>query len=272
MARRRYRLLERPNHLPAVTELSFMSPVVSSTISLVGLPKASAQSGIPCELNLPDFVESSFCWFDPVGRSSEGPSPRILDRVSEKRRREYQAGRLCAFRALELADCAQPGLLESGPDRLPLWPKGWRGSISHSAGLAVAAVARSVSCAALGVDVEMIVSDVVAAEIRHEIMSAEEHALLGAMDECTTTTIVFSAKESLFKALYPHAKMLFDFKAARLVELDARSMRLELTQNWSRYLRKGMVLEASYSSFESYVFTAVCIPVPTESSRFSSEN
>jgi len=246
--------------------------VASGSTSPVELSAASAQPGIPCELNLPYFVETSFCRFDPGEHIDEGSLPRTLDKASKKRRREYRAGRLCAFRALELAGCVQPGLLESGPDRLPLWPQGWRGSISHAAGCAVAAAARSVSCAALGVDVERIVDGDVAAEIRREIMSAEEHALLGSMDECAKTTIIFSAKESLFKALYPHAKKLFDFKAARLAEVGARSMRFELTQSWSRYLRKGMVVEATYSSFESYVFTAVCIPISTGRSGFSAEN
>jgi enterobactin synthetase component D len=231
---------------------------------------ASPQPGTPCELNLPDFVEASFCHFYPEGHFDGESLPRALDTASHKRKREYRAGRLCAFRALDLAGCARPGLLEAGPDRLPLWPLGWRGSISHSTDYAFAAAASSRACSALGVDIEKIVDEVVAADIRCEVMSTEEHALFGSMDECTKTTTIFSAKESLFKALYPHTRTFFDFNAARLVELGASSMQLELTQSWSRDLPKGMVVEVSYGSFETYVCTAVCIPISTKSLKSDS--
>jgi enterobactin synthetase component D len=225
---------------------------------------ASAQPGIPCELKLPDFVEASFCRYYPEAHFDGGSLPRDLEKPSQKRKREYRAGRLCAFRALELAGCVRPGPLESGQDRLPLWPQGWCGSISHSTDCAIAAVAGSRDCSALGVDLEKTVDEVVAEDIRFEIMSAEEHALLGPMDECTKVTTIFSAKESLFKALYPHSRVLFDFNAARLVELGGKSMQLELTRSWSRDFPKGMVIEVSYGSFESYICTAAYIPMSSK--------
>lgn len=228
--------------------------------SHVELPMGSPQSGIPCDLSLPEFVEASFCRFYPGDHIDEGSLPRSFDNASEKRKREYRAGRLCAVRALDVAGCARPGLLDPGPDRLPVWPLGWRGSISHSTDCALAAVASSMDCLALGVDIEKTVDEVVAEDIRSEISSSDEHALFGSMDECTKTTLIFSAKESLFKALYPHVRRFFDFSAARLVKLTANSMHFVLAQSWSRDWPKGKIVKVSYASFETYVCTAVCIP------------
>ena len=57
-----------------------------------------------------------------------------------KRINEFAAGRACARRAL--ATFGMPGaVLLAAPDRQPLWPTGFVGSITHTAGFCAAAVA-----------------------------------------------------------------------------------------------------------------------------------
>ena len=74
-------------------------------------------------------------------------------RSVEKRRLEFSAGRFCARMALSQLGVHDFSLLPDA-DRVPLWPPGVVGSISHCSGLAVAAVARSESVKSIGVDVE----------------------------------------------------------------------------------------------------------------------
>jgi 4'-phosphopantetheinyl transferase EntD len=74
-------------------------------------------------------------------------------RAVPKRRYEFAAGRACARRALEQLGCP-PAPMLSGPDRRPLWPAGFVGSLSHSHTSALAVVARAHDLVSLGVDLE----------------------------------------------------------------------------------------------------------------------
>jgi 4'-phosphopantetheinyl transferase EntD len=74
-------------------------------------------------------------------------------RAVPKRRYEYAAGRACARRALEELGCP-PAPLLSRPDRMPQWPVGFVGSISHSQTGAFAVVARAHELVSLGADLE----------------------------------------------------------------------------------------------------------------------
>ena len=96
-------------------------------------------------------VESTDAFSEDALRPEERAG---LGRAVEKRRREFAAGRACARRALarlEIADAVLP----IGPDRLPAWPAGIVGSITHCAGYCGVAVARRGSILCLGLDAEV---------------------------------------------------------------------------------------------------------------------
>src|SRR5690242_5958922 len=69
------------------------------------------------------------------------------------RRAEFAAGRSAARRALAELGIG-PVALPVGERRMPVWPTGIVGSITHCVGLAAAAVAWADDLAALGIDVE----------------------------------------------------------------------------------------------------------------------
>ncbi len=77
--------------------------------------------------------------------------------ISAERKRELQSGRTYAKRALATFGIYDVDL-PTGSDRLPVWPKGFIGSITHtrrnSEGFCAAAVARSDEFLVLGIDVE----------------------------------------------------------------------------------------------------------------------
>jgi enterobactin synthetase component D len=149
--------------------------------------------------------------------------PPELARAVPKRRLEFLAGRTCATRALgRLA----PRLLEEpvpvGADRAPVWPAGIVGSITHAEGFAAAAVARSTDARGLGLDSERLVTAAAMEAVAAQAVTREE---LGALaragsSEAMLLTLMFSAKESLFKCLYPLVGRYFDFRDATVVDVS----------------------------------------------------
>ena len=80
---------------------------------------------------------------------------------------------------------------------MPLWPVGFTGSITHSDGLCVAAVAATTSLTGLGIDLERL--DEVDSALAPLICGPEE---MGALERIPLGAF-FSAKESVFKCQYP---------------------------------------------------------------------
>lgn len=133
---------------------------------------------------------------------------KAVAQAISKRRAEFAAGRRAARRAL--AALGEPEVcIPAAPDRRPLWPKGLTGSISHDAGLAIAAVALTRDFRGIGMD--LTVARPLPPGVDREILTDDERHL-GGLEAC----MVFSAKETLFKALYPDVGVFFGFDAAEI--------------------------------------------------------
>jgi 4'-phosphopantetheinyl transferase EntD len=76
----------------------------------------------------------------------------LPQRCAPARAREFLAGRVAAHRALAALNA--PNCSVARQARAPVWPTGFVGSISHSAGLAVALCASSQHYLALGIDIQ----------------------------------------------------------------------------------------------------------------------
>lgn len=182
--------------------------------------------------------------------------PTSLASSANKRRREFAAGRQCAYTALRRAGCAVGSWLPIGQDQLPIWPHGWLGSISHTQNGAVAAVSRKGTVAMLGIDIELLQEGQTWEETQHLIVSDGELNVLSSIAVAKATCLAFSAKESLFKALYPLVRCFKEFTAARVVSFGPTKLELVLTEPWST-LPRGLVFDASYVFSSGHVFTAV---------------
>ena len=167
------------------------------------------------------------------------PPPASIQRSVAKRLAEFLAGRLCARSALqrlEGLDCI-PAI---GEDRAPVWPAHISGSITHSTGHAAAIVGHKAQWRGLGMDLENLLPLERAERLAGEILTADEMQRMAAgpreqIAQCVTLT--FSAKESLFKALYPIVHKRFYFEHAEVLEWsDTGSLRLrlltELSSEW----------------------------------------
>lgn len=69
----------------------------------------------------------------------------------------------------------------------------------------------------------------------------------------------FSAKESLFKALYPEVNYYFDFNVARIIWLDLKTKRFKiaLTLDLNDIHHKNRNYVDKFSITESHVITAI---------------
>jgi 4'-phosphopantetheinyl transferase EntD len=99
-----------------------------------------------------------------------------------------------------------------GPDRAPIWPAGLRGTITHDRDLCLAAVTDDPRITALGLDLD---AD---APLPPEVLA--EILLPG--DDRHEPRLVFSAKETVFKALYPQVRTVFGFDAVRIALSEGR--------------------------------------------------
>jgi len=72
-------------------------------------------------------------------------------------------------------------------------------------------------------------------------------------------TLIFSAKESLFKALYPHVGNYFGFEAAKLLELhlEAGVLIFELRSSLSSQIISGSRFSVYFCFNEGTVMTSV---------------
>lgn len=133
-----------------------------------------------------------------------------------QRRAEFVAGRACAHRALEALGCAyQP--LPAGENRVPLWPAGFVGSISHSRTLAVAAVCRRGVLDAIGIDVHPAAP--LEPELWPMIAAPGEQPLRG--ERGLAESLRFSCKEAAFKCWFTAGgDRLLEFRDVRLQVSD----------------------------------------------------
>ena len=119
-------------------------------------------------------------------------------KANSARRSEFLSGRKAAALALAQAGCRTADTCYIGRDTFgaPQWPTGWTGSITHSKGTYIAIAARAADYLAIGVDVEMIRgTDMDRAVARICMVEAD--------DKSAMPTLIFSAKEAIYKACHP---------------------------------------------------------------------
>ena len=211
-------------------------------------PAACPVSGWP---DLPDTVFAS-------ARHAELPSLGVTAGPARRRRAfDHLAGRLAASRALLALTGHAPGIGRDASGA-PLWPQGVVGAISHSDGRAVALVGQAAHHAGLGVDLETIAPRDRMAEL---ILRPDELASLGQAPGAFGLTLAFSAKESLFKALYPRVGHIFGFDAAALLSVGMGTGQLCLRQALGPW-DKETTFRFHWTETEGQVLTALSAQAP----------
>ena len=141
-----------------------------------------------------------------------------------------------------------------------MWQDGWLGSISHSRFGAIAVAARASSCRALGVDTEPLVDAALAEDIESAVAGPGELARLGALPREWRLTLLFSAKEALFKALYPMTRQFRDFDTVYAQGTEGNSLRLRLSRPWGDGLPEGFEVIVRHAVRDGHVYTLARLP------------
>ena len=155
------------------------------------------------EVILPAGVESEECFGDPPGGVLFREEEQIIAHATASRRRDFAAVRSCARACLERLGYP-PAPILPGVGGAPTWPAGIRGSMTHCAGYAAAAVGTVPPISAIGIDAE---PDAPLPDgVLGLIATPAEHDHLAAVhgpDGPNWDRLLFSAKEAVYKAWFP---------------------------------------------------------------------
>jgi enterobactin synthetase component D len=185
--------------------------------------------------------------------------PQNLAKAVDKRKSEFLAGRYCAAKAME--NCGLPVVdIGIGEKREPLWPPGTTASISHSKNHAVCLLSDAPTTLGLGIDIEIVMPEERAEKLHCMIVDADELQFLQHIELPFNhaLTLVFSAKESLYKTLYPQVRRYFDFLDAKIIHLDIvqKTFTLQLKKDLSAQCKSSDVYVGQYEFYENKVLSA----------------
>jgi 4'-phosphopantetheinyl transferase EntD len=181
----------------------------------------------------------------------------LIARSVDKRRREFTTGRFCARAALAQLGFPPVAVLP-GPKREPLWPAGVVGSITHCAGYRAAAVARATDFRSIGIDAEpnSPTPDGVLGAIALPSEIARMDDLRAASDKVSWDRLLFSAKESVYKAWFPLTNRWLGFEDADItIDPDAGAFS-------ARILIESPIIGFSgrWLARDGFVITAIAVP------------
>ena len=185
-----------------------------------------------------------------------------------ERQADYFFGRLAARQALAALGLGHHDV-GTGAFREPLWPAGILGSISHNDKYAVAVAIDQAYTGGIGVgiDIESVLNRATLALIEQSVLSSSELDYLRKLNTPVALEIlmslVFSAKESFFKASFNTVGRYFDFDAIALksVDMDRRAITFEVRVRLAPQLAAGLCQSVHFVLLDdSTVFTSCNLP------------
>ncbi|GIF07584.1 4'-phosphopantetheinyl transferase family protein [Actinoplanes siamensis] len=166
---------------------------------------------------LPPSARSSEAFTDDPDEACYPGEEHLVAKAAPGRRRETLTARRCAREALSALGHA-PAAIPRGPRREPVWPAGVTGSITHCTGFRAAAVAHTTDIAGLGIDAEPHAP--LPPRVLGAVATPADQDLLAGLatshpDVCWDR-LLFSAKESIYKAWFPVTGRWLGFEDASL--------------------------------------------------------
>ncbi len=154
---------------------------------------------------------------------------------------EFAAGRYCATKAIEALTGRTEVSVESNHDGSPQWPDGVVGSITHTDNFVSAAVAPAADFLSIGIDSEKIMAEKILDETKRVALLGDEHRFMLGLpfSAAQIVTLIFSAKESVYKCVHPLVKYPFDFSDVDIVDIDVKNREFDFRFLLSPMRRQG---------------------------------
>lgn len=180
--------------------------------------------------------------------------------AADVRRREFVAGRLASHSLLRRLNCKIRPILV-GRGRAPVFPSGIVGSISHLEDDCRVVMARDTAIASLGLD--LVYAQPLEQASWATVLTRTERARLEGLapaDRGMAAILTFSAKESVYKCLYPLSGRWLDFQDVE-IEFDPRRRRFKaILQQPSNHAFPGSTLsEGRYRNEGDRIATGLTI-------------
>ena len=181
---------------------------------------------------------------------------------SPKRKAEFKLGRICAHEALKRFNLESVPILRNPYTREPCWPESIHGSITHSGNLSAVAVGSTRDISGIGLDLEDLSRKIDFKLRKHICLKDELEWLKKFKPEQANRNlrIIFSAKESIFKCLFPISKTYLHFKDANInVNLDEYNFSYKLSRACSGITEVGFEHKGFFAIKNDFLLTSTYI-------------
>ncbi len=181
----------------------------------------------------------------------------LSPRACRRKRSEFAAGRAAAHWALNQIGFSNAFPILRGQKGEPLWPEGIAGSITHCYPWNVAVAAKCSNPMAIGVDLET-TGRMKGTDISELVCHSTELNWVRSGNLQERLTMIFSAKEAVYKAFYPLCRRYIDFKDVELTWVPAQScFQGKFLASFGPNLSRGQACEVYCDSYAELVFSCV---------------
>ncbi|HCI75092.1 MULTISPECIES: 4'-phosphopantetheinyl transferase family protein [unclassified Psychrobacter] len=184
--------------------------------------------------------------------------PNNIKQSINKRRAEFLAGRIVA--AMALFKEGSPILsVTNGARREPICYSNYNVSITHTNEMSAAIAKKSSFIYGVGVDCEKIMSLKTAKNLSTAILCGNDRSFYH-KDHISYEffcTLVFSAKEALFKTIYSHIKCYVGFEAAMLTKVDYKKQTFEIIVSEDIQLAVSNNFSGGYKVYGNHIITFI---------------
>ncbi|AZF53162.1 4'-phosphopantetheinyl transferase entD [Pseudomonas sp. R4-34-07] len=213
---------------------------------------------LPClalfSLQVEDVVESD------MPQADEWPAYAMT-----ARRKEFAAGRICSAAALQALGGDSVWLPMAKPYRYPKFPKDFKGSITHTHECALACAGDAERYLAIGLDAEPMVEHAELEQMANYVLSPNElnqFKKMSGEQALTFFYLCFSAKETLFKTLFPLCHTDMEFTESELASWNDEgifTLRL-ITDRVSDRFENGTLFCGLWSVHVDTLLTLLALP------------
>lgn len=249
--------------------IDFCARIGMDEVMLRGLSSVATLqlNGVRSPAWLLEYSLDSFAGLSAVGPVIELPA--TIKRSVPARQASFLFGRAAAAAATCLhAKLGSFRTIPIGTQGAPIWPTGITGSITHTNTHAVAWAERC-DATYCGIDLEQILTPRDALALWGQIMAYDEaeqlrHAL-GPAGFHLGVTLLFSAKEASYKALFPLVKRAMDFHELALVAIDIDQAQLRLQVRDAAIIDHNVpaMIEVGFGSLSGSILTHTAVPRPS---------